>query len=289
MLSGIEENQSVVSNGFLAGNELNELVEVYMGDLVGDVVYEKSGNVFPLLIKFLDSKDWLSVQVHPDDNLAAKRRLGNGKTEMWYVIQADENSQLISGFNKKTNRVEYLSHLQQKSLPDILNYENVKEGDVFYIPAGRVHSLGPGILLAEIQQTSDTTYRIYDWDRKDDEGNSRELHTEEALDALDFNFHKDVKTAYEHKLNATSKLLSCPYFTTNLLELAQPLRKYYDELDSFVIYLCLEGNLKLSYGNDKSLTLNKGEVVLIPAIMDEISLFPENYSKILEIYILNVL
>ncbi|MFO7614612.1 MAG: type I phosphomannose isomerase catalytic subunit, partial [Bacteroidales bacterium] len=189
VLSGVEGKQTVVSNGFLAGNELNELVEVYMDELVGEKVFDKHSRVFPLLIKFIDAREWLSVQVHPDDNLARKRGMPNGKTEMWYVLDADDNSQLISGFKQKINQKAFLDHLQQKNLPQILNLEKVEKGDVFFMPAGRIHALGPGILLAEIQQTSDATYRVYDWDRVDKQGNPRETHVEQALAAIDFNIY----------------------------------------------------------------------------------------------------
>ncbi len=283
-LSGVNENTSVVSNGFLEGNELNELIEIYMGDIVGDAVYEKFGTEFPLLIKFIDANDYLSIQVHPDDELAEKRKIGYGKSEMWYIIQADENAELISGFNCKTDKNSYLKHLENKNLKQILNHEKVTKGDVFYIPAGRVHALGPGLLLAEIQQTSDTTYRIYDWDRVDDKGNPRQLHIDEALDAIDFTLHNDYKTHYEQKLNKTTHLIETPFFTTNILNFNQLIEKDYEELDSFVIYTCVEGNCKLNY-NSESLDFKKGEVVLLPAECNKIQLKALNECKLLETYI----
>jgi mannose-6-phosphate isomerase len=284
VLSGYEGKQTIVSNGFLEGNEINELVEVYMDDLVGEKVFEITGDTFPLLIKFIDSRDWLSIQVHPDDELAHKRGLPNGKTEMWYVLDAEKDAQLIAGFNKKVSQKQYLEHLQKKTLPEILNYEKVHQGDVFFMPAGRVHSLGPGVLLAEIQQTSDATYRIYDWDRKDAEGRERELHTELALAAIDFNLHPDYKTNYIARPNETVELVSCPYFTTNLIELAQPLRKNYEELDSFVIYICLEGGMKIKCGEHSS-NVVKGEVLLLPAILNDIEIYPDRKVKFLEVFI----
>lgn len=283
-LSGVDENTSVVSNGFLKGNELNELIEIYMGDLVGDAIYERFANEFPLLIKFIDANDYLSIQVHPDDELAEKRKIGYGKSEMWYIIQADENAELISGFNCKTDKKSYLNHLENKSLKQILNHEKVSKADVFYIPAGRVHALGPGLLLAEIQQTSDTTYRIYDWDRVDDKGKPRQLHIEEALDAIDFTLHTDYKTHYEQKLNKTVHLIETPFFTTNILNFNQLIEKDYEELDSFVIYTCVEGNCKLNY-NSESLDFKKGEVVLLPAECKKIQLKALNECKLLETYI----
>lgn len=284
-LSGVEGKQTVVSNGFLAGNELNELVEVYMDDLVGEKVFEKHGEVFPLLIKFIDAREWLSIQVHPDDELARKRNMPNGKTEMWYILDAEENAQLISGFSKKVNQKVFLEHLQQKKLPQILNYENVKAGDVFFMPAGRIHALGPGILLTEIQQTSDATYRIYDWDRVDKQGNPRETHVEQALAAIDFNVYPDYRTHYPNKKNETSPLVSCPYFTTNLIDLARPLEKNYEDIDSFVIYICLEGGMVIQYDEGKKISVQKGEVLLIPASLERISLYPEPHVKIIEVYI----
>ena len=284
MVSGVEGNPTLVSNGFLAGNELNELVEIYMGDLVGDKVYDEYGIEFPLLIKFIDANDWLSIQVHPDDELAAKRKIGRGKTEMWYILEADEEAQLIAGFNQKMNKEKYLKHLEDKTLKEILNFEPVKKGDVFYIPAGRVHALGPGILLAEIQQTSDTTYRIYDWDRIDAAGLQRELHTEEALDAIDFEFHKKYRTDYKPVTNKTVPVVKSPYFVTGLITLNNPLKKYYEELDSFVIYILLEGSLtvKWEYGE---IRLKKGETVVIPNALDILELIPAGSVKLLEVYI----
>lgn len=287
MVSGVEDNPTIVSNGFLEGNELNELVEIYMGDLTGDQVYNKFGNEFPILVKFIDSADYLSIQVHPDDELAAARGIGNGKTEMWYIISADKDAELITGFKRDTTEEEYLEFLDSKKLTELLNREKVKSGDVFYMPAGRVHALGPGILLAEIQQTSDTTYRIYDWDRVDDKGNSRELHTEEALDAIDFKAHDDYKSEYSEVKNGSATMVSSPYFNTNIIVLDKALAKDYSELDSFVIYICVEGNLTLVHDGDeeKQVTLKKGEAALIPAIIDRIDLIPSQTSKVLEVFI----
>jgi mannose-6-phosphate isomerase len=284
VISGVEGNPSVVENGFLAGNELNELIEVFMGDLVGDKIYDRFGDKFPLLIKFIDANDWLSIQVHPDDALAAKRGLGNGKTEMWYIMDANNNAELISGFSQKTDRESYLNHLENKTLKEILNVEKVKKGDVFYMPAGRVHAIGPGILLAEIQQTSDTTYRIYDWDRIDAAGMHRELHTEDALDAIDFSIPDEYKTKYESIKNQTSKVIDTAKFTTNIIDLDQVLKKNFVELDSFVIYIGLEGNTHLNW-DEGQILLKQGEAIIKPAILNEIELLPDGNSKLLEVYI----
>lgn len=287
VLSGVDNNQTDIVNGFLAGNELNELVEIYMGDLIGDSVYERFGDEFPILVKFIDAADWLSIQVHPDDELAAKRNLGHGKSEMWYIIDADPGAELISGFSKKVDQETYKQHLGNKSLREILNIEKVVKGDVFYMPAGRVHALGPGTFLAEIQQTSDTTYRIYDWDRVDSEGKSRELHIEEAMEAIDFNVYNDYKSEYKPKDNGTANLVTSPYFTTNLIRLDKALAKDYSELDSFVILVCVEGSITLVHSGETEpqVGISQGESLLIPAIIDRVDIIPSSNSKVLEVYI----
>ena len=235
-ISAVEGNLSIVRNGFLAGNNLQELIEIYLGDLVGDKIYSQFGIEFPLLIKFIDANDILSVQVHPDDELARLRHDAYGKTEMWYVIEAEENAELIAGFNRTLDRETYLRHLQSKTLKEILNFEKVRKGDVFFTPAGRVHAVGAGILLAEIQQTSDITYRIYDWDRVDEQGNPRETHTELALDALDFKHSESYRTDYNSVMNLTTIVADCKYFTAGLLTFDQTVEKDYNFIDSFVIF-----------------------------------------------------
>lgn len=286
VLSGVEGNQTLIENGFLAGNELNEIVEVFMGDLVGDKIYQKFGAEFPILIKFIDANDWLSIQVHPDDELAEKRHNNLGKTEMWYILDAEEGAELISGFSKKVDTDGYQKHLNNKTLKNILNFEKVKKGDVFYIPSGRVHALGPGILLTEIQQTSDVTYRIYDWDRIDESGMTREIHTEQALDAIDFKVYDNYKTDYNPKTNKTVKLIESPYFNTNLVHLTKPLKKDYSELDSFVIYICAEGKYELRY-EEGTVNIEKGEALLLPAIFEQVEIYPKAEAKILEVYMIS--
>lgn len=284
LISGVENNPTLISNGYLANNELNELVEVFMGDLVGDKVYDRFGDTFPILLKIIDSNDWLSVQVHPDDALAAKRRIGLGKTEMWYILQADEKAQLISGFSREIDQEGYLHHLNNNKLKDILNFETVKQGNVFYIPAGRIHALGPGCLLAEIQQTSDTTYRIYDWDRMDVDGSKRELHTELALQAIDYSIQQNYKTPYEKVLNKTAAVVDTPYFTTNIINLDQAMGKDYSEIDSFVILLCLEGGFRLKWQNGEE-QIKKAESLLLPNIISRVQIIPDTTCELLEIYI----
>lgn len=284
VISGVEGNESIVENGFLKDNELNELVEVYMGDLVGEKVFDKFGNEFPLLIKFIDANDWLSIQVHPDDKMAAKRNIGQGKTEMWFTLGADKNTQLISGFNSEMDKETYLKNLNEGTLKDIMNYEDVKKGDVFFIPAGRVHAIGPGMLLAEIQQTADTTYRIYDWDRTDGKGNPRELHTDEAIDAIDFDLHDSYRTNYNSQMNQTNEIVKCDKFTTNIVDFSNTTYKDLEALDSFVIYIGVEGSTILVW-DDGEININVGEAVIVPALISQIELVPKTTSKLLEVYL----
>jgi mannose-6-phosphate isomerase len=285
MLSGVAGDPSVVANGYLAGNELNELLEVYMYDLVGDEVYERFGNEFPVLIKLIDANDWLSIQVHPDDDLAARRKIGRGKTEMWYVLGADENAQLISGFNRRLSKQAYLKHLEDNTLPEVMNYEHVSRGDVFFMPAGRVHALGPGVLLAEIQETSDTTYRIYDWGRTDSEGRSRELHLDEAMDAIDFSLHKKYRTDYPREEEKSVRLAGCEHFTTNLISLEKnAIEKDYSNLDSFVALLCTEGSAFLIHKNERY-DIAMGELLLIPAMTQSVLINPLQKTRMLEVFI----
>ena len=283
-LSGVFGDISVVANGFLQGNNLQELIETYMGDLVGDSIYERFGIEFPILIKFIDALDDLSIQVHPDDRLASERHGANGKTEMWYVMESGSESSLIVGFNQTMDRDQYMQALHDRKLKEIMNFEKVVPGDVFFMPAGRVHAIGKNILLAEIQQTSDVTYRIYDWERVDAAGKSRELHTELALDAIDYTLHNEYKTRYQKPLQGTAELVECPYFTTNLVCLDQTMEKNYRKLDSFVIYICTSGACSIRWGTAERLNIRKGDTILIPAVLDEIRIEPAEPSELLEVY-----
>lgn len=283
-LSGVEGDVSVISNGFLEGNNLEEIMEVYMGDLVGDKVFDKFGIAFPLLIKFIDANDDLSIQVHPDDEVAAEKHSSFGKTEMWYVMDAEKEAKLTIGFNQKMDKETYVQHVENKSLESILNKENIKKGDTYFIPAGRVHAIGAGTLLAEIQQTSDITYRIYDYERKDAAGNTRELHTKLAVDVIDYDYHSQLKSEYETVKNTPVNLVTCNYFCTNIIHLTAEVTRDYSELDSFVIYICTEGKITIMWNNE-SITLVKGETILIPAMLDFITISPEGVSAILEVYI----
>jgi len=284
-ISTVGNNISVVSNGFLKGNDLQELIEVYMGDILGDKVFDDYGIEFPLLIKFIEAKDVLSVQVHPDDELAFQRHNTRGKTEMWYIIDAEHDAKLISGFNKELSQEEYLNYLNSGRLKEILNYVSAVAGDIFFIPAGRVHATGAGILLAEIQQASDITYRIYDWDRKDEKGNPRELHTKSAVDALDFTYHPEVKSLYSGKLNQTVEVVDNKYFTTNIIQLNTVVEKNFNFIDSFVVYICTEGEVSLEIEGLQSTVIKKGETVLVPAMIKQLLINPVVKSSLLEVYI----
>lgn len=284
-LSGVDGHISVVANGFLEGNDLQEIIEIYMGDLVGDRVYEKFGLEFPLLIKFIDAVDDLSVQVHPDDELAGKRHHSYGKTEMWYVLHADEGAKMNAGFNQPVDREKYIQYLEEERLTELLNYIEVHDGDVLFMPAGRVHAIGKGIVVAEIQQTSDITYRIYDYDRIDKYGNKRELHTDLALDAIDFTYQTDYKTHYQPVKNKTAEVVTCEYFTTNIIEFDQAVQKDISQIDSFVIYICIEGDYELVWDSGHEMII-KGDTILVPASLDEYRLVPLSGTvKVLEVHI----
>lgn len=284
-VSGVEGSISEVQNGFLEGNSLQELVEIYMGDLVGDKIYKRFGDEFPLLIKFIDAEQDLSVQVHPNDELSKKRHNAYGKTEMWYVVAAEKGALINSGFNQEVTKEKYLNYFHQGKLSELLHYDEVFPGDVFFIPAGRVHAIGKGTLVAEIQQTSDVTYRIFDYNRKDKNGNERELHTDLALDAISFDYRENYKTGYQSVKNSSSEIVSCEYFTTSLLEFDKEIEKDYNQLDSFVIYMNLEGEFEIVY-EDGKVAVKKGETILIPANLETFRLLPVSKEvKTLEVYI----
>lgn len=283
-ISGVQDNLSVVKEGFLEGNDLQELIEVYMGDLVGDAVYEKHGTEFPLLIKLIDAHEVLSVQVHPDDKLAAERHQAFGKTEMWHVIQSDPDSVVYSGFNKETSREEFLKYISEKKIQELLNTEKAAPGDTFFIPAGRVHATGAGILFAEIQQTSDITYRIFDWNRLEKNGRPRTLHTDLALDAIDFKHYPSYKTSSNPVLNRSVEIVDCPYFTANLLWMNRTVERDYVDIDSFVVYMCLEGSFLLNFGDEIPMLVKKGHTILLPAIFKDVTIEPREETKVLEVY-----
>ena len=284
-ISDIKGNMSVVANGSLKGYSLQDLMVTHRDELLGKKVFSKFSYNFPLLIKFIDAKEALSIQLHPHDDLAKERHKSFGKTEMWYVMQADKGAELIVGFKEDSDRLTYLKHLENKSLLDILNVDKVKKGDVYFIPTGRVHAIGAGVMLAEIQQTSDITYRVYDWDRQDKYGKYRELHTDEALDAIDYKALTNYKTSYKKENNVVSNIVDCQYFTTNFLPIIGK-RIAVDHLDkdSFVIYICVKGSVEFICNKEKT-SLDMGETVLIPAALKQFFIKPKKKSELLEVYI----
>ena len=279
-ISTVSGEVSIVNNGILKGKSLNELLEKYPEEILGTKVYKQFGKEFPLLFKFLDASEDLSIQVHPNDELAKKRHNSFGKTEMWYVMQADEESRIIVGFKQKSSTEEYLKHLDDKTLTSILEEIPVKKGDMFFLETGTIHAIGAGIVIAEIQQTSDITYRIYDFDRKDAQGNTRELHNDLALEAINYNI-VEAKKKYDKLINTSNEAVNCPYFTTNFVPLDGEL-VFKENSSSFKVFMCTEGEFDLVYNKQKQ-SLKKGETVLLPAVITDYILVGK--ASILEIYI----
>ena len=284
-ISHVDDNFSIVAEGALAGKILDELIDLYGERLVGKSVQERFGHRFPLLIKFIDARDYLSIQVHPDDELGMKRHNSFGKTEMWYVINAAPKAKLYSGFAVQSSPEDYVRRIEEGTIVDALAEYEVRPGDVFFLPAGRVHAIGAGCFIAEIQQTSNITYRIYDYERTDAAGNKRELHTELAKDAIDYRLEKDYRTAYTPVADQPVHLVECQYFETNLLDLTQPISRDWSQLDSFVIYICMEGKVTLRDAQGNEVSLHQGQSVLVPAENPSLTLTPEGSVKLLETYI----
>jgi mannose-6-phosphate isomerase len=283
-ISGLTNDLSVVSNGFLSGNNIEELVEVYMGDLVGEKVYDRFGDEFPLLIKLIEAKEDLSVQVHPGNEMAKNVHNAYGKTEMWYILECDKDAKIYSGFSRPVTREEYLDALAGDTVPDLLNVENPEPGDAFFTPAGRIHAIGAGIVLAEIQQTSDITYRIYDWGRKNSDGTSRELHTDLAVEAIDFSSSGRNRIRKQVYDGVPETLVNCEFFNVNIIHFHSALERDYNFIDSFVIYLCTEGRFSIRWDN-RSEEILKGETILIPATLGNILLETQQEASLLEINI----
>lgn len=269
-VSGVKDNESIVANGQYEGMKLNDLVALLKGDLVGKENYERFGNEFPLLIKFIDASKQLSIQVHPNDEQAKAKGLKRGKTEMWYVMESAPDATLLSGLKRTITPEEYKAMVENDTITDALCEYRVGEGDVFYLPAGRIHSIGAGTFLAEIQETSDVTYRIYDFKRKDKDGNYRQLHTEAAAECIDYSVENDYRTKYEARKNEGVELAQCAHFTTSVYDLDDPMLLDYSELDSFVVLIALSGECTLSTG-DTETQLRAGETVLLPATTQTLS------------------
>lgn len=281
-ISSVPGDISVVSNGFLAGNTLEELIEVYMGDITGDSIYDRFGIEFPLLIKLIESKQNLSIQVHPGNELAKKRHNAYGKTEMWYILENEPEAQIYTGLRDDVKKEDYLKAINNCSLPGLMNMEPARKGDFFFTPAGRIHAIGAGLTLVEIQQTSDITYRIYDWSRTGTE--KRELHTDLALDAIDFNATGESSIKRKPVLNSEVNITDNEFFTTNIVLFDKTFKKEYYFLDSFVIYLCTDGSFTIKCEGHEEI-LKKGDTVLVPAMIKEVIFETEEESCFLEIYI----
>ena len=282
-ISGVKDNESVVSDGKYKGWTLNKLVDTLKDKLVGKENYERFGNEFPLLVKFIDARQQLSIQVHPTDEQAQAQGLGRGKTEMWYVMESDADASLRSGLKQQITPKQYKEMVENDTITEALSEYPVKEGDVFFLPAGRIHSIGAGCFLAEIQETSDVTYRIYDFKRKDKEGNYRELHTKEAAECIDYTVYPDYRTQYEARQNEPIELVSCPYFTTSVYDLTEPMTLDYSELDSFVIFVGLKGEGEITDAEGNTISFRAGESVLLPAIATTVKV--SGTVKFLESYV----
>jgi mannose-6-phosphate isomerase len=284
-LSCVEGDESVVANGIYKGFTLSQLVRELKEELVGEENYHHYGDVFPLLIKFIDASKDLSIQVHPNDDLAKHRHNSLGKTEMWYVIGADKGAKLRSGFSQQITPKEYKERIHNSTITDVLQEYDIHQGDVFYIPAGRVHSIGAGAFIAEIQETSNITYRIYDFNRKDTNGNPRELHTELAKDAIDYEVLDDYRTDYEFIKDEPVELVACPYFTTSLYDLTESIICDYSELDSFIVLVCMEGSCEIITNGGDKITMRRGETLLLAASTEDITINPDGTAKLLEAYV----
>lgn len=284
-ISGVKDNESVVAEGPDAGMMLPALLERDGAKLLGKANYERFGNEFPLLIKFIDARQDLSIQVHPNDEQAWERHQSKGKTEMWYVVDADPGSSLRSGFAKQVTPEEYEASIADNTITDLLAEYDIHAGDLFFLPAGRIHSIGAGAFIAEIQQTSNITYRIYDFNRVDANGNPRELHTEQSKAVIDYSVLDDYRTHYEAEDNKRVELVSCPYFTTSLYNLTEQQSIDLSNLDSFVIIICTEGEGNITDNNGEQIQIRQGESILVPATATSLDIVPDGKMKILTSWI----
>jgi mannose-6-phosphate isomerase len=281
-ISGVSGNETIVANGQYKGMSLNQLVRELKGSLVGEENYQRFGDEFPLLIKFIDACQDLSIQVHPTDEIAHRQGKSRGKTEMWYSLESAPGAQLYNGLKQQITPEQYKEMVADDTITDALARYEVKEGDVFFIPAGRIHAIGAGCFVAEIQQTSDVTYRIYDFKRKDKNGNYRELHTQLASESIDYTVLDNYRTDYEPVKNEGTQVVTCPYFTTAVYDLDEPMTLDYSELDSFVILIAVKGGGQLiSEGEEMSFQM--GDTVLLPATTKEVKV--EGTVKFLETYV----
>ena len=279
-ISGVAGNETLAEDG----SSLNTLVKEMKGQLVGEANYQRFGDEFPLLIKFIDARQDLSIQVHPSDEIAHRQGKPRGKTEMWYVMESAADAKLYNGLKMKITPEQYKQMVAEDTICDALAQYAVKDGDCFFIPAGRIHAIGAGCYLAEIQQTSDVTYRIYDYKRKDKDGNYRQLHTQEASECIDYDVKDDYRQQYEPKKNESQLLVECPYFNTAVYDLDEPMEIDYSELDSFVILIGLKGEGALNIDGDE-VSFKAGESILIPATAQSVAV--SGSIKFLETYVLS--
>ncbi|MCU4189479.1 class I mannose-6-phosphate isomerase [Flavobacterium sp. HXWNR29] len=279
-ISTVPGDISVVASGVFEGKNINEIIDLHPTEILGKSVIARFGKQFPLLFKFIDAKEDLSIQLHPNDELAKQRHNSFGKTEMWYVMQADETARLVVGFKNDSNPKEYLEKLADKKLISLLEEYPVKKGDVFFLETGTIHAIGAGVVLAEIQQTSDVTYRIYDWDRVDVNGKGRELHTELALEAINY-YKTHSKIDYFEEPNHSSVVVDCPYFKTNIIAL-QDRFIWKKSKDAFTVFMCTNGQFELIL-NGEIMRYQMGDTILIPAIIDHLTL--KGKATVLEISI----
>jgi mannose-6-phosphate isomerase len=282
-ISGVKDNETIVKEGPLKGKSLNEVVAELKDKLVGKENYQRFGDEFPLLIKFIDARQDLSIQVHPNDEIAHKQGKPRGKTEMWYLMESEPGAKLYCGLKKQITPDQYKEMVDNDTICDALAQYEVKEGDCFFLPAGRIHAIGPGCFLAEIQQTSDVTYRIYDYKRKDKNGNYRELHTKLAAESINYQVENDYRTHYVGRLNKGVSLVQCPYFCTAVYDLNEPMTLDYSELDSFVILIGLKGEGKITDNEGNEVSIMAGDTLLIPATTETLSV--SGTIKFLETYI----
>ena len=284
-ISGVTGDLTSVKNGILKGKNINEIIAIYNENLLGKKIFNRFKNNFPLLIKFIDANKILSLQVHPNDKIAKEKYNSFGKSEIWYIIDSEKDSEIITGFKKETDKIEFENRFHSGNLNEILNFEKTAKGDVFYIPAGRVHTIGAGNLIAEIQQSSDITFRISDWDRVDETGKKRELHYNEAIEATDFSFKGNLKCNYTEIEKNRFNLLESDFFSVNFINITETIILDYSQIDSFIIYICLKGSFEILYSNTEKVSVQKGETVLIPACLKKIILEKISDSQILEVYI----
>ena len=282
-ISGVKDNETIIASGEHQGKPLNQLVAELKAELVGKDNYERFGNEFPLLIKFIDARQDLSIQVHPTDEIAHRQGKPRGKTEMWYIMDSDPGAKLYSGLRQQITPERYKEMVEDDTICDALAQYEVSEGDVFFLPAGRIHAIGAGCFLAEIQQTSDVTYRIYDFKRRDKDGNYRQLHTHEAAESINYQVESDYRTHYTPMKNEGVQLVQCPYFTTAVYDLDEPMTLDYSELDSFVILIGLSGSATITDEEGNQTSLKAGETLLVPATAQELKV--EGTVKFLETYV----